>query len=123
MMKKILVVEDDEFLLDAYKAKLEKGGNYQIDVARDGEEALTKVSSFKPDLIILDLILPKKNGLEVLKELQANEATKNIAVIIASNIDQKDTVKEGLQLGAKEYFVKSNISINELREVAAKYLK
>lgn len=121
-MKKILVVEDDEFLSDSYKDKL-SNNEIQVSVARDGQEAIAQADSFKPDLIILDLVIPKINGVDVLKKLKANPKTKNIKVLIASNIDQREVVKETLALGAESYFIKSNISLADLYATCLKYLK
>jgi DNA-binding response OmpR family regulator len=120
-MKKILVVEDDEFLVDTYKVKL-TDERFHVATARDGEEALVKVKEFSPDLIILDLLMPKKDGFAVLTELKKNEQTKKIPVLIASNLEQDDAVERGLSLGAEDYFIKSNISITELVEKCRKHL-
>jgi len=112
-MKRILICEDEEFLVDAYRTKL-AGTDFEVDIARDGDEALEKVDSFQPDLIILDLVMPKRNGLEVLRELKSSEKTNRIKIIIASNIDKSQTLKDAMELGAKEYFIKSSISIHDL---------
>ena len=119
-MKKILIVEDDNFLSDAYNTILVRE-NFQADIAQDGEEALTKAVSFKPDLILLDLMLPKKNGLEVLTELKANEATRNIPVIIASNLELSSVDHERVDTKAVDAFIKSNISLGELVEMCKRY--
>jgi len=121
MAKKILIIEDDEYLVDSYRSTLETE-DYEVMIARDGEEGVEKALSLKPDVIILDIVMPKKGGIEVLKELKSKEGTKNIPVLMASNIDQKETVKKALALGAKEYFIKSNISIDELVERVKKYI-
>lgn len=113
--KKILVVEDDEFLFDAYRLKLEKE-NFEVAIAHDGEEALKQADLFKPDLIILDIVMPKMDGIETLKRLKKNPRTSSIPIIIASNVDQAEKVNECKQLGAVDYFVKSNITINSLAE-------
>ena len=115
MLKKILIVEDEEFLVDAYKTKLSLD-QFDVTIARDGEEALQLVSQVIPDLIILDIILPGKSGLEVLKEIKTQPALAAIPVLIASNLDQQETINTALSLGAKDYFVKSNISIIDLVE-------
>lgn len=120
-MKTILVVEDDSFLMDAYKVKLQQA-KYTILAAKDGESGLAMAQSKKPDLIILDLVLPKMSGMDVLKKLKADETTKSIPVIIASNLDQKQTIDEGKKLGAVDYFIKSNLSINELIDKLDSYL-
>src|SRR3989338_5059439 len=113
--KKILVVEDDEFLFDAYRLKLEKE-NFEVAIAHDGQEALKLVNSFKPDLIILDIVMPKMDGIETLKRLKKNSLTASIPVIIASNLDDTQKIYECRRLGAVDYFIKSNITINSLVE-------
>lgn len=113
IMAKILVVEDDKFLANAYRVKLNKSG-FDIKIARDGEEAIRMLSDFVPDLILLDLVLPKKDGFSVLKELKQNEKWKNIPVIIASNLGQKEDIDRGMSLGATDYIVKSDLSLKDL---------
>ncbi len=112
-MKKILVVEDDTYLANAYKLKLTKEG-FEVKNAMDGAEAITILSSFMPDLILLDLIIPKKDGFSVLQELKTKEEWKNIPVIIASNLGQKEDIDKGMQLGARDFFVKTDLSLNNL---------
>jgi two-component system alkaline phosphatase synthesis response regulator PhoP len=119
--KTILIVEDDEFLVDAYSLKLGKE-NYALEIARDGNEALNKLKKQKPDLVILDLVMPNKDGFAVLKEMKANKDWKDIPVIIASNINEPASIKKGLSLGANDYFVKAEISITDLVEKCCKYI-
>jgi len=114
-MRKILVVEDDTFLANAYKAKLTTAG-FDIKVAPDGDAVMEVLHTFTPDLILLDLIMPKKNGFEVLKELKKNHQFKNIPVIIASNSGQKEDLDLGVQLGASDYFIKADTSLNDIIE-------
>lgn len=111
--KKILIVEDDKFLLNAYRVKFTKLG-FDIELAGDGQEALDKVPVFHPDLMLLDLIMPVKDGFSVLTELKANDATKSIPVIITSNLSQKQDIDKALSLGAKDFIVKSEISMDDL---------
>ncbi len=113
MNKKILVVEDDKFLLNAYRVKLQKSG-FEIKIAMDGEEAIAALKGYTPDLILLDLILPKKDGFAVLEELKANEIWKKIPVLIASNLGQKEDIDRGMGLGATDYVVKTDLSLDDL---------
>lgn len=122
MAKKILIVEDDAFLLDAYKLKLGAYPDWQILTAIDGDAAIEATKENIPDLIILDIILPKRSGLDVLQELKANDKTKGIPVIVASNIDQKSVVNKAIKLGANDYFVKSDITIADLVSKCNNYL-
>ena len=110
---KILIIEDDRFLIKIYQTKLKKAG-FEIELALNGEEGLEKVKTFKPNLILLDLILPKMNGFEVLEKIKTDEAIKNIPVIILSNLGQKSDVKQGMELGAVDHLVKSDHSIDEV---------
>ena len=90
--------------------------------AVDGEEGLELAVSEKPDLIILDMILPKMNGFEVLQELKNNPKTKNIPVVILSNLGQESDVDRAMSLGAVDYLIKTDFSINEVVEKISKYL-
>ncbi len=110
-MKKILIAEDDTFIANALRIKLTKSG-YEVKMTVDGEEALSALKLFTPDLIILDLILPKKDGFQVLEELKKNDRFRHIPVMIASNLGQKEDIDRGLKLGAADYIVKSDLSIS-----------
>ncbi len=114
-MKKLLIVEDDKFLLNAYRVKLQKAG-FEIKIAMDGEEAIETLKGYTPDLILLDLILPKKDGFAVLEELKAKENWKKIPVLIASNLGQKEDIDRGMALGAADYVVKTDLSLDALVE-------
>lgn len=110
---KILVAEDDQFLTKVYQAKLTKEG-FEVITAMDGEQALKKIQETKPDLVILDLLMPKKNGFEVLEDLRMSDDLKKTAVLILSNLGQQSDIKKGKDLGALDFLVKSNLSINEV---------
>ena len=112
---KILVAEDDRFLSKVYTTKFEKAG-YEVKNALDGNEVFQILQNFTPDVILLDLIMPLKDGLITLKELKSNDKYKNIPVIIASNLGQKDEIDKGISLGAADYLVKSDTTIEKLIE-------
>lgn len=114
-MNKILIVEDEEALSRVMAEKLKNGG-YETEIARDGAAALPMARKFRPDLILLDLLLPKKNGFEVLGDLKKNTDLKNIPVIVLSNLDQDEDIKKAMAGGAADYFVKSQHPINEIIE-------
>ena len=120
--KKILVVEDDKFLLKVYATKFKKEG-FNISLAEDGVEALEITKKEQPDLILLDLILPKMHGFEVLKKLKENPKTKNIPVFILSNLGQDTDVEKGKKLGAVDYLIKTDFSIQEVVDKINKTLK
>lgn len=111
----ILLVEDDPFLSSVLQLKLEKE-NFQLVRAVDGEEALKFLitQGLKPDLILLDLILPKKNGFEVLESIRQDPILEKIPVIIISNLGQPSDIERGKSLGVIDYFVKARLSIEEL---------
>lgn len=118
---KILIIEDDKFLLKLYGDKLRREGFETLE-SLTGEEGLNKILTEKPDLVVLDLILPGKNGFEVLSEMKLNSETKNIPVIILTNLGQESDLRKGLELGAATYLVKTEFSINQLPEVVKEHL-
>lgn len=112
---KILIVEDEDVLSLVLKEKFESEG-YEVIIAKDGEEVQSKVERFKPNIILLDLILPKKGGLEVLENIKENPELKLIPVIVLSNLEGDETIKKALSLGAADYFVKTQHPIAEIVE-------
>ena len=112
---KALIVEDEEVLAKVFQEKLEKSG-YEVRVAGDGDAALTVAASFKPDVIVLDLLLPKKSGFEVLEALKKDQMLKMMPVIVVSNLGEDSDIKRALSLGAADYYVKSEHPINEIVE-------
>ncbi|MBU0648975.1 response regulator [Patescibacteria group bacterium] len=120
--KYILVVDDDVFLAKIYKTKLSKEG-FELSLAHDGEEALVQIKQKRPDLILLDLMMPKKDGFEVMEELAKDPECKKIPIIILSNLGQESDVERGLALGAKDYFVKANVSLNDIVKKITKHIK
>lgn len=112
---KILVVEDEVVLAKVLKEKFERSG-FEVQVAGDGEVALTMARSFMPDIIALDLVLPKKNGFTVLQELKGDLAMKETPIIVVSNLGEDSDIKRAISLGAADYFVKSQHQINEIVE-------
>jgi len=111
-MKKILFVEDEPSLQKAISEVLTQEG-YEVVTAADGEEGLLKIKE-KPDLVLLDLILPKKDGFEVLKEMKANDSTKDIPVIVLTNLEGTGDVEKALELGATTYLVKANYELDDV---------
>jgi len=108
-----LVVEDDKFLVAAYKVKLEKLG-WEVRIAMDGEEALAVLKDFVPDVILLDVVMPKMDGFATLAAIKKNPGLANIPVLLASNLGQKEDIDKGKALGAAGYVVKADLSIEEL---------
>jgi DNA-binding response OmpR family regulator len=118
----ILIVEDEEFLVLALKDNLEADG-YTTDVARNGEEAIAHIHSHHPDLILLDLLMPKQNGLYVLEEVRKNPQWQQIPIIVLSNLGGDMEIKRALELGADDYFVKSQHPIEEVLDKVKEYLE
>lgn len=119
---KILIVEDDPFLSSMYTTKLEKSG-YETVACEDGARGLELVESEKPDLILLDILLPKMSGFDVLKRLKKDPKLKDIPVILLTNLEQKPDVDEGLKLGAVDYLIKAHFTPQEVILKIKKALK
>ena len=113
IMKKILFVEDESALQKTFGDILKKEG-YEVISALDGGTGLKLAKSKKPDLILLDLILPKMNGFEVLEKLKESPGTKDIPVIILTNIGRMEDIGRALELGAKTYLVKADYTLEEV---------
>lgn len=121
MEGKILIIEDDKFLLKLYSEELTREG-FEVSKASTGEEGLSKVEAEEPDLVILDLILPSKNGFEVLSEIKMDSEAEDIPVIILSNLGEEEDIERGLELGAEDYLVKTEFSMSKLPEVVKEQL-
>jgi len=115
MAKKILVIEDDKFLRELISQKLIKEG-YDIIEAIDGEKGIEAIKSEKPDLVLLDLILPEVDGFGVLAKVKEDASLSQIPIIILSNLGQKDDIEKGLKLGASDYLIKAHFTPNEIVE-------
>ena len=120
--KKILIIEDDQRINKVYRAKLMVEG-IDVAVALDGEEGLRKVYSEKPDLILLDLMLPKISGFDILKKIKSDPRVKDIPVLVLSNLAQEKEIEKGKALGAEDYLVKTNFSIQEVMDKIKRTLK
>lgn len=122
-MKNLLLVEDEQFLANLLKSRLEKTGEIKIQIARDGQEALKFLKETKFDLVLLDLILPKLSGFEILETIHSDPRLQSIPVMIISNLGQESDISRGQSLGAVEYFIKARVSMEELMEQVKKFLK
>lgn len=122
MDKKILIVEDETALLYALEASLNVEG-FKAITATEGNEGLKKAKSEKPDLIVLDILLPGINGFEILKTLKNTAETKKIPVVIISNLGEDAEVKRGKELGAEDFFVKASLSLDQITEKIKKHIK
>ncbi|MFA6389350.1 MAG: response regulator [Patescibacteria group bacterium] len=120
--KKILIVEDDSFLLTMYANKFEME-NFEVLMAEDGKKGLKLALKERPDLILLDLILPIMDGFEVLKEIKADEKVRRIPVILLTNLSQREEVDRALLLGAQDYMIKAHSMPSEVVEKVKNVLK
>lgn len=121
-MNHVLIVEDEDFLVRALKDNLVSDG-YSVSVAMDGEAAFDELKKKTPSLILLDLLLPRKNGFDVLKEIRQSPEWQLIPVVILSNLGEDSEIKRALELGANDYFVKSQHPIQEVMEKVREYLQ
>lgn len=111
----ILLVEDDTFLAGMYVTKLTME-HFQVELATDGAMGLAKAEEMHPDLILLDILLPKMNGFDVLKQIKADPKMKDIPVILLTNLGQKSDVTQGFDLGAADYLIKAHFMPSEVVE-------
>lgn len=119
--KKILIIEDDA-LLGRLLAKRLKEEELDFSLVITGEEGLEKARTEKPDLILLDLVLPGIDGYEVLRQLKDNKELAGIPVVIISNLGQKAEIERGLQLGAEDFIVKANFDLDQIMEKIKPFL-
>lgn len=111
--KKILIVEDDVFIRDIYQVKFSQEG-FDVTTAEDGIKAMEKLENLVPDIILLDIMMPYMNGMEVLRRIKSNELLKNIPIIMLTNISEKEKVTEGLEFGVSDYLIKSHFTPSEV---------
>jgi CheY-like chemotaxis protein len=110
---KILLIEDDKFFREFYSKKLKEKGD-EVDVAADGDEGLLKIAANKPDVLLLDLVMPKKDGFEVLETLAKENLTNQITILVFSTLSQEQDTQRAMQLGAKSYINKSFFDFDKL---------
>lgn len=118
----VLIVEDDIFLANIYKTKFEMEG-FKVSTAENGESGLNDARKKKPDIILLDILLPKMDGFAVLGKLNDDPEAKDIPVVLLTNLGQKDDVQKGLDMGAKDYLIKAHFRPSEVVEKVRSILK
>lgn len=112
-MATVLVVEDDKFLGSAYKAKLTKAG-FEVQISTDGVEAMEWLANNTPDIILLDLVMPRKDGFATLEEVRAQEKFQTLPIVVTSNLGQKEDLDKAKSLGATDYIIKSDMTMEGL---------
>lgn len=119
--KKIVIIEDEDILGKIITSKLQ-AESYQVTLATDGEQGINKIKEIVPDLILLDMVMPKKNGYEVLRDIKADNNIKNIPIIVISNSGQQSEIERVVDLGVQDYIIKAQFSPEEVLEKVRKYL-
>ena len=119
---KILLVEDDNFLVEMYTTKFELEG-FEVISAEDGQKGLDMIKREEPDIILLDILMPKMDGFAVLDALKKDKTTVDIPVILLTNLGQKDDVKKGFEKGAVGYLIKAHFMPSEVVDKIKKILK
>ena len=120
-MSRILIIEDDPYVRRFYE-KLFRLSKYKVKTARGGEEGLAKAKAIHPELILLDIMMPKINGLEVLQRLKSDPATSDCKVVMLTVLEDKETARKAASLGADGYIIKSSAPPEELISIVSKYL-
>ncbi|MBU1167585.1 response regulator [Patescibacteria group bacterium] len=110
---KILIIEDDPFLLSMYVTKLE-ANEFEVASEEDGEKGIKAIKDEQPDLLLLDILLPGKDGFEILEDMKTDEELKGIPVILLTNLGQRKDVEKGLELGAVDYLIKAHFTPSEV---------
>lgn len=121
MLKKILIIEDEEILLELLQRKLKQKG-YEVSVAKNGEEGLRMIGRIKPDLVLLDIVLPKMGGFEVMEEMAKDGEIKEIPVVVISNSGQPVEIDRAQALGAKDWLIKTEFDPQEVIDKVVKQI-
>lgn len=117
----VLIVDDDEFLLEMYALKFKEEG-FGVEIAQSGREALEKMDSAHPDIVLLDIVLPEMDGFSVLQKMRGEKKSKGPLIVMLTNLSQKDDTERGMRLGADDYIVKAHYTPSEVVEKVRKLL-
>ncbi len=120
-MKKIVIIEDEEILLKLLEQKLNKEG-YQVEIARNGKEGLEKLKKQKPDLVLLDIIMPKMGGFEVMEEIKQDKDLKGLPIVIISNSGQPVELSRAKELGVRDWLIKTDFDPEEVIDKVKKQI-
>lgn len=119
---KILIIEDDPFFQKYFSTKLQENG-FEVVVSADGEDGLNKIKEIKPNLVLLDMILPKKDGFEILKTLNTDNIIQTLPIIVFSTLGQETDVQKAIKLGAKDFINKSFFDFDKILTKINSFLK
>ncbi len=119
--RKIIIIEDDKFLSDIYKTKFESEG-FKVTAVNDGEKGLKAIQTKKPDIVLLDVLLPKLDGFTILETLKKDKTTKDIPVVLLTSMGRKEDVIKGLEMGAADYLIKAHFKPTEVVDKVKKIL-
>lgn len=117
-----MIVDDDEFLLDMYVLKFREAG-FEVEIARNGEEAVEKAESLNPDIILLDVVMPKTDGFDVLRALKKKNVAQKALLFLLTNLGQKEDIERGMKLGANDYIVKAHFTPSEVVAKVNSYIE
>ena len=120
-MAKILIIEDDVLIAKVYKTRLE-ADEHEVRIAGDGETGLKMLLAEKPDVLLLDLMIPKVSGVEVMENIQKNSSLKGLPVLVYSNLVEEDKVEKVKSLGAKEFLAKADFTPDQIVEKINRYI-
>ncbi len=120
-MSKILIIEDDPLIHKMYAEKLSRDG-YETEVAQNGAEGLEKMKTAPPDLVILDIMMPKMGGIEVIDEMKKDTKLEKIPIIVLSNLSESADIEKAKKRGVKEYLIKSDLDPDDVSNAVKKYL-
>ena len=118
----VLIIEDDSYISDMYKIKLESE-NFEVTIAKDGTIGIKLLEKQRPDIILLDVVMPKMDGFDVLKTIKGNVESKKVPVVLLTNLSQKENVERGFELGADSYIIKAHFTPSEVVEKIKGILK
>lgn len=119
---KVLVIDDDPFILDMYVLKFRDAG-FQIETAQDGEQGLQKIISYQPDIVLLDVVMPKMDGFDVIKKIKNTIPKHSFRILFLTNFGQKEDVERGMELGADGYIIKAHFTPTEVVEKVRELLE
>ena len=109
----VLIIEDDSYISDMYRIKLESE-NFEVVTAKDGIVGIRIIEKQKPDIVLLDIVMPKIDGFSVLKTIKKNPELKEIPIVLLTNLSQKENVERGFELGADSYIIKAHFTPSEV---------